>query len=499
VSQHVEIGSSRLLPGDVARIARSKTTVGLAAAAWDRIAASHTMLERLAGRGEAIYGVSTGLGAAVDTRIAPDAAAQQRVPLARAVGVGPRAREDEVRAMMVARIARFATGRSAVSRQTVEALIALLNKGVHPVVPMIGSIGEADLAPLAHIASVLMGSGDAEVAGAIVTGAEALKRAGLTPPAFGPKDGIALVSSNAASVGLAALVVVDLRRTLSGLVAAAALSFEGYRASVAPLLPDAIGLRPVAGQAAIAEALMRTFNGGDLTQPKAARRLQDPLSFRCVAPVYGACLGALSAASDLVELELNSSDDNPAILSESGISRPNANFDATHLALAFETLGLALTRVAAMSGQRIMRLMSPVSSELPRFLSPIQEGRNGFATVQKTVSALVADIQHRATPMPAFIMPVADGVEDYGTMALPIVQKTGEIAARVQLLSAIELMAAAQACDLRGGIVLGREARAIHAAVRSVVATLHEDRPASPDIEAIGALIAQGIFDRALP
>ena len=119
--------------------------------------------------------------------------------------------------------------------------------------------------------------------------------------------------------------------------------------------------------------------------------------------------------------------------------------------------------------------------------------------MQKTVSALVADIQHRAMPMPAFIMPVADGVEDYGTMALPIVQKTGEIAARVQLLSAIELMTAAQACDLRGGIVLGRETKAIHAAVRSVVATLHDDRPATPDIEAIDALIAQDAFMAALP
>jgi histidine ammonia-lyase len=499
VAQHVEIGSSRLSPGDVASVARGKATVGLAAAAWDRIVASHAMLERLAGRGEAIYGVSTGLGAAVDTRISPDAAAQQRVPLARAVGVGPRAREDEVRAMMVARVARFAAGRSAVSRPTVEALIGLLNKAVHPVVPMIGSIGEADLAPLAHIASVLMGLGQAEHGGTVVAGAEALKRAGLTPPAFGPKDGIALVSSNAASVGLAALVLVDLRRTLGGLVAAAALSFEGYRASVAPLMPDAIGLRPVPGQAEIAGALMHAFDGGDLVKPTAARRLQDPLSFRCVAPVYGACLAALAAARDLVELELNTSDDNPAILSESGISRPNANFDATHLALAFETLGLALARVAAMCGQRVMRLMSPGSSELPRFLSPIQEGRNGFATVQKTVSALVAEIQHRSLPMPAFIMPVADGVEDYGTMALSIVQKTGEIAARVQLLAAVELMVAAQACDLRGGIVLGLEGRVIHAAVRSVVVALQDDRPASPDIEAIDALIARGTFDRTLP
>jgi histidine ammonia-lyase len=207
---------------------------------------------------------------------------------------------------------------------------------------------------------------------------------------------------------------------------------------------------------------------------------------------------ALAAASAAVELELNSSDDNPAILPDEGVSQPNANFDTTHLALAFESLGLAMARVAAACGERIMKLMSPGSSDLPRFLSPI-EGQSGFATVQKTVSALTAEIQHRAMPMPVVLVPVADRVEDYGTMALTIVEKTGQIVERLRLLAAIELMIAAQACDLRADSVLGNVTRVIHDRVRSVVAPLREDRPTSPDILAIEALIRSGVFDQLFP
>lgn len=496
MSRIIEIGARRLSALDVAEVARGDTCAQLAPAARAGIAASHAALERLAGSGMAIYGVSTGLGAAADTRVSPtEAGVQHRIPLARSVGVGRRACTEEVRAIMVTRLARLAIGRSGASPETVDALVALLNRRVHPIVPMTGSIGEADLAPLAHIGSVLMGYGEAEYGGTVMPGAQALAQAGLQPPALGAKDGLALVSSNAASVGLGALAVTDARRALGGLLAAATLSFEGYRANLSPLWPAAIRLRPVPGQAAVADAMLRAVAGGTLAQPNSARRLQDPLSFRCIGPVQGACVAALTTAIDAVELELNSSDDNPAILAEDELSLPNANFDATHLALAFEGLGLALARTAAACGERVMKLMSPSSSELPRFLSPVQDGRNGFATVQKTVSALMAEIQHRAQPMPVVLIPVADRVEDYGTMALAIVEKTAEITDRVRLLAAIELMVAAQACDLRGGIALGSGTKAVHALVRSVVAPLGEDRQISPDIEAIERLVADGRFD----
>jgi histidine ammonia-lyase len=447
-----------------------------------------------------MYGVNTGLGAAVDTQVSPrDAAVQGRVPLARSVGVGRGASEHEVRAIIVARIARLAKGFSGASGEVVTSLVELLNRRVHPVVPMTGSIGEADLAPLAHIASVLIGAGEAEFRGSVVTGAEALAQAGLSPLALRSKDGLALVSSNAASVGVGALVLSDAKRTLEALLAAAALSFEGYRANLTPLSPEATRLRPVPGQGAVAGVLLKAFEGGQLTEASASRRLQDPLSFRCIGPVYGACSAALAATADAVDLELNSADDNPAIVSDPNRSVPTANFDATHLALAFEGLGLAMARVAALCGERIMKLMSPSSSDLPRFLSPLQEGRTGFATVQKTISALMAEIQFRTAPMPVVVMPVADRVEDYATMALSSVEKAGEIVERMGFLAAIELMVAAQACDLRQGLVLGHGTQSIYETVRASVAPLGEDRPSAPDIKALADLIRAGAFDTVSP
>jgi histidine ammonia-lyase len=498
----IELGAQRLSAEDVAEIARGDAAVAVGAGAGAAIAAAHAALDRLAGSGMAIYGVSTGLGAAADTRVSPgDAVIQQRIPLARSVGVGRRARPDEVRAIMATRLARLAVGRSGASLGAVEALAGMLERRVHPVVPMTGSVGEADLAPLAHIASVMIGFGEAVHDGTVLSGAEALRRAGLVPPLLGAKDGLALVSSNAASVGTGALAVVDARRALSGLLAAAALSFEGYRGNLSPLWPNAVALRPVPGLGAVAEVMRAACAGGDLTRPNGARRLQDPLSFRCLGQIHGAAVSALAVAIDAVELELNSSDDNPAILADEALSLPNANFDATHLALAFEGLGQALCRAAAAAGERIMKLMSPASSELPRFLAPVQDGRNGFATAQKTVSALVAEIQHKALPMPAALLPVADRVEDYGTMALGIVEKTAEIVERVRLMAAIELMVAAQACDLRGGVALGQGTRAVYMAVRAVVAPLGEDRQFSLDIAALDGLVSAGAFDEpfALP
>lgn len=452
------------------------------------------MLASLSAAGERIYGVTTGLGAAVDTALQANDDVQMRVPLARCVGVGRTSSRRELRAIIATRAARLAHGCSGASLAAARSLAGLIERDVRPVVPMTGSIGEGDLAPLAAIASVLTGQGFATLDGEIIPGAVALERAGLAPLRLVGKDGLTLVSSNAASVGPAVLCVADAQHVLSAAVAAGALSFEAYRCSLNPVSEAALALRPLPGQAAVAGAMRDLLEGGTLSQPGAARRLQDPLSFRCIAPVMGAAVAALDAARDIVEAELNSSDDNPAILAE-GHSLPNANFDTTHLTLAFETLGLACARVAAMVGERIMKLMSPASSELPRFLSPIQNGRNGYATVQKTVAALVAEIQHKANPMPVFVLPVADRVEDYATMATAVVEKTADIVARLRLLIAVELMVAAQAVDLRDGIALGRGTAGVRAAVRSAVAVLTEDRPATPDIETLDAMIATGAFD----
>jgi histidine ammonia-lyase len=387
----------------------------------------------------------------------------------------------------------FAVGRAGVSPGIVRAYAGMLNAGVLPVMPLTGSVGEADLAPLAHVAGVLAGAGMAGFGGEMLLAPEALRRAGLEVPPFGLKDGLALVSSNACSAGLGALAVADAERLAGAWLAACALSFEAWRGNLAPLHPDAVALRPAPGEAGVAAALRALLAGGELDRPGASRRLQDPLSLRCAAPVLAACLTALGRATEAVALELNSSDDNPAVLEDR--VQPNAAFDSTHLVLAFETLGLAGARVAAAQGSRILKLMSAASSGLPRFLSPVQEGRSGLAPLQKTAAALVAEIGHGAAPMPALVLAAADGVEDYATMAVSAVRNTANLLARLRLLCAVELLVAAQACDLRGGVRLAPGAAAVHAAVRGCVPMLWEDRPVAPDLQALDALIASGQFD----
>ena len=324
-----------------------------------------------------------------------------------------------------------------------------------------------------------MGAGEAEYEGRVLAGADALAQAGLAVPRPGVKDGLALVSCNAASVGHGALVVQDGARVLEAWYGAAALSCAGFGANLSPLDPRAADLRAAPGQAQAARRLPRPArrHGG-----ARGRRLQDPLSLRCLAPVMGAGDAALARAREAVELELDSAGDSPAILAEEGDVLGTANFDATHLALAFEGLGLALARMAALAGARLIQLMSPAASALPRFLSPAGVGQSGFAPLQKTIAALVAHVQHLATPMPTVVLPAAEGIEDYSTMAPSVVAKTAAAVEQVRILVAIEFIVAAQACDLRGA-VLGPHVAALHAVVRGVVAPLAEDRGLGVDVE----------------
>lgn len=446
---------------DLLAIARHDTRADFTAHARQRIDEGHRLLLKLTAEGTPIYGVTTGLGAAVDTSVAPS---QANIPLGRAVGVGRLANRQELRAITAARLAGLAQGRSGISPATAEALLALLNCGAEPEVPLLGSLGESDLAPLAHLSLA------------------------LTVPLTG-KDGLALVSANAASVGLGALLVAEVQQVLQALLAALALSCEGYRANLSPFQPWASRLRPASGQTEQSAALLHLLEGGDLAG--SPRRLQDPLSFRCATVVQGAAQQALQQLQDVVELELRSGADNPALINEASLVLATANFDSTHLALAAEGVGLALSRVAACSAERIAKLLSPASSDLPRFLTT-QPGHVGMAALQRTSSALVAEIGHLANPLPAVSVPVADRVEDYAGQALAVVDKTRRLTERVLWLASIELIVAAQAVDLRGAVRLGLGTRQIHEAVRSQVAHLEQDRSGSGDVSQLSTFITDG-------
>lgn len=435
-----------------------------------RIEAGHAVLLELIAAGTPIYGVTTGLGAAVD-HAQSDAGFQQRIAAGRAVGVGRLASRREVRAIIAARLAGLAQGRSGISLRSAEALADLLGHGIHPEVPLLGSLGESDLAPLAHLTLALQGQGRVEYRGERLPAAEALRHAGLSPLVPRDKDGLALVSANAASIGLGALLVDEAGRLLDRQRGVLALSCEGYRAGVAPFQPWAARLRPAPGQAEESAALLALLEGADLQ----ARRLQDPLSFRCATVVLGAVREALARAREIVGIELDSGADNPALVAENHEVLVTANFDSTHLALAFEALGLAFSRLAVASAERMAKLLSPSSSELPRALSP-RPGSVGLAALQRTAAALVAEIVHLANPLPALSVPVADRVEDYAGQGLAVVEKTARLVQRVEWLVRIEAVMAAQAVDLRGGITLGHGTAKVYRQVRQAVAFVDEDR-----------------------
>ncbi|HEV8389382.1 MAG TPA: aromatic amino acid ammonia-lyase, partial [Dongiaceae bacterium] len=293
---------------DLVAIARQGTRVALGAGALKRMRKSRRVVEKLAAGPKPVYGLNTGLGAGVDTRlsVAEMNDFQARVLIARSVGIGPRFATAEVRALMAARLIGLAHGAAGISPALAERIAAMLNNKVHPVVPSVASVGESDLAPLSHAMLPLIGAGEAELGGTIMPGAEAMRRAGITPVALGPKDGIALVSANSASLGPGALVLHDAGTVLQAQRAAMALSLEGFRGSLDPFDPRLSKVRAAPGQVAAAAAVLTLLKGSQLLKPGAARRVQDPLSFRCFPSVHGAALAALASATAVLEQELNS-------------------------------------------------------------------------------------------------------------------------------------------------------------------------------------------------
>ncbi|MFT3999283.1 MAG: histidine ammonia-lyase [Rhizobium sp.] len=486
--------------GDIASIARRGAQIFVSSDVEAKINAARAVVERYLAADRPVYGLTTGLGAGVDTRLATDdlVAFQLRVPQARAVGVGPALPRETVRAMMAARVAGMAAGGSGVSLPVFAGLVAALNACFHPVVPSLGSIGAADLAPLSHMARALLGDGEAEVGGMVMPAREALSKAGLAPLPIGPKDGHVLVVANSLSVGKACLCLEDVERLFHWSLAAVALNFEAFRANASALDDRALAARPAFGQRDAAAGLRELLSGSSLLAEGAARRLQDPLSYRCAPQVWGAFLHAIGEARAATEIELSGSGDNPVVLADEGLILSNGNFDMTAFVLAWERLGQAMAHCAAATAYRTMKIMSAGMSELPRFLTPLGQSRTGFATVQKTVSALEAEIRHLAIPVSLTPIPVADGVEDQASMAPSVLAKIEAMIERLRYLVAIELVASSQAVELRGITgELGDGTLRAYRSVRDLVPPLEEDRAQGADFQRLSDFIAHTALQTA--
>ena len=484
-----------LTPAAVADVARRDRKIEIDPGALARMANARAVVERHLEDGRPVYGLNTGLGANVIHDVPTEALAEfSRLTLrGRSHSIGPPMPAEAVRAIMAVRLNNFLTGASGASPAVAAQFASLLNAGLHPVMPSIGSIGASDLCLLAHLGLALIGEGKMDVNGARLPAHEALKRAGLEPVELGPKDGLAICNSSSGSAGLAALALHDAELAFELANIAAALSMEGFRANLSPLDPRIAPLRPQPGQDEAARALRELLAGGSLTEPGAARRLQDPISLRCVAQVHGALKAALDFAGPALMAELNGESTNPAVLLDDGEILSGGNFHAPLLALSLDTLARALAQVATLSASRLSRLLVAHLSGLPAHLAKHGPSRSGYAPLMKPAEALLAEIDHFAMPVRGGLSLNTGGVEDHMTHAPQAARKVAEILWRFRLVLAIELMVAAQAIDLRQIERLGEGTARAHAAVREAVPPLDDDRPHGSEIEHLEAeLLATG-------
>ena len=484
---------------DVTRVAWDHAPVALHAAVHPRVDRARAVVERFEAENRPVYGLTRGLGPAVVTEVAEaDRAAYSRVVvLARAVGAGPPFATDVVRAMLVARANGMAAGGSGVRPVIVDTLVAMLNAGVHPIVPSIGSVGASDLALMANLALPVLGEGRAEVGGEVLPGAEAIRRAAIPTVELASKEGLALCSASSVSAGQGALALCDLEELLLLLDATAALTFEAFRANVSPIDPRVVAARPAPGQAAAAARLRDLLAGGDLLEPGAARRVQDPISLRCVSHVHGALRAALDFARPHVEVELNAAADNPLVLADDGEILSNGNFQTPGLALAFDLLALAASQVAALSASRVSRLMANRLTDLPELLTRHGMPRAGLALVSLTARSLAQEIRFFAAPASTHD-PGGIEVEDSAPMTPLAVRKLATALPHLQELCACELVVAAQALDLRAPARVSPVAAALHREIRARVAPLDDDRSMTPDLQAVALAVRDGDLSRAV-
>jgi histidine ammonia-lyase len=515
----VLITGSDLDPSTLEAIARHGAPVEIDSGARARMAESAAILERAAASGRPIYGVTTGLGSRVTDVVAPRESSGYplRTIRGRATGVGEPLARELVRAAIAVRVNGLCTGGSGARPTLADGLAELLNAGVHPAIPRSGSIGASDLCLMAHVGLALIGEGRAELEGEWMDTGDALVRSGLGVVPLGPRDGLAICSSSAIAIGAATLALRDARACLDGAQVSAALSMEGFRASLTPLDPRVVAARPAPGQAWGATGLLALLTGSALIEVERPRRLQDPLSFRCASLVHGALHVALDALEAAIAPELTGAADNPLVLAQGAGDRDGegeaeilstGNFSSPALALALDGVALACAHVAHAIAERQARLKETRLSGLPSNLVEVDPdraaSRSGVAPLSKTAAALVLEIRHLAAPVSILQGVTADGVEDDMTGALQGALRLREQLSRLRLLVALELLVAAQAVDIAhpsrttnggDGAPLGVGTGAAHRAVRELVPPLREDRALGPEVERLAHnLLASGVL-----
>lgn len=492
VLKKIIIDGNSLTLEDVVQVCRHYREVELSQEAKENILKSRKVVDDFVENEQVVYGITTGFGKFSDVTISKEDSKllQRNLIVSHAVGAGEPFPTDVVRGIMLLRINSLAKGYSGVRLETIETLIEMLNKRVHPVIPEKGSLGASgDLAPLSHMVLPMLGLGKAEYQGEILDGATAMAKAGIDTIQLTAKEGLALINGTQAMTAVGALTVYDAIDLLKVADIAAALSFEAQNGIVTALDSRIHRLRPHKGQIDTASIILKLLQGSNMTSKQGEIRVQDAYALRCVPQVHGASKDAINYVKEKIEIEINSVTDNPLVFPDTKEGLSGGNFHGQPMALSLDLLGIALSEIANISERRLERLVNPALSGLPAFL--VEKGglNSGFMIVQYSAAALVSENKVLAHPASVDSIPSSANQEDHVSMGTIAARKAKEIMENTRRVLAMELMCACQAIDLRGNKGLGLGTKAAYELIRKEVDTLVDDRPLYEDINKCEYLI----------
>lgn len=477
---------------------RSACAVGLDPSAKPKIEAAAALVRKAADGDEAVYGVNTGFGKLANIKIEPKdtKTLQRNLILSHCCGVGETLDMPTTRLMMALKLLSLGRGASGVAWETITLLEVMLAKGVTPVVPVQGSVGASgDLAPLAHMAAVMIGEGRAVFDGQTLSGGDALRKAGLVPIALGPKVGLALINGTQFSTACCLAALFGAWRNAAACVVTAALSTDAIMGSTAPLIDDIHTLRGHKGQIAVARAQRALMEGSKIREShrEGDTRVQDPYCIRCQPQVTGAAMDLLHFAANTLEIEANAVTDNPLVLVDQGVIVSGGNFHGEPVAFAADQIALALSEIGAIAQRRVALMVDPtLSFDLPPFLTPEPGLNSGMMIAEVTAAALMSENKHLANPCSTDSTPTSANQEDHVSMSAHGARRLLRMNKNLNTILGVELLCAAQGIEFRRPLVTSKPLQDVMAVVRKLVPAMIQDRYMAPDLVTASDLIANG-------
>lgn len=488
---------------DLRLLMHEDTTLELDSSCHQAIHAAENVIKTIIEKNQTVYGINTGFGALANTRIDHQdlETLQRSIVLSHAAGTGDILSDQAVRLMLILKVNSLARGHSGVRMQTIDALIKLLNAKIYPCIPSQGSVGASgDLAPLAHMMTILLGEGEARQDGKVLSAIHALNLIGLQPLQLAPKEGLALLNGTQASTALALLGLFEAEKIFNAAIVAGAMTVDAARGTDVPFDARISEVRGHQAQIKVAAHLRELLAGSAIrASHKECKKVQDPYSLRCQPQVMGACLAQLRYAGDVLLVEANAVSDNPLIFAAENEIISGGNFHAEPVALAADAIAVAIAEMAALSERRIALMVDPHFSGLPAFLVNNPGVNSGFMIAQVTAAALASENKSLAHPASVDSLPTSANQEDHVSMATFAARRLLNMAENAIGIIAIELLAAAQGLDFIRPLQSSKPLEKIHQLIRSKVTFYDKDRYFAPDIAKCKNLIQTGAIQDVIP